>query len=208
MISLVTWVQLPEHFCLPVYLFSKDNLAQWSAMMMMKSSMMPHFSTSCGNSQVEGNEILLALPGREITLSLSPIRHQRTPTGQCVLERWQYLFCPHRVISFVVKLAAEIWYLCPIQSTVSFPHLYCKALFLKKKQFWQLPCKCHILWAWQFLQEGLFFFFFGRLSVHGLGLHAPGSPFTQYRNGHCKFLSEASLGKGANEKRNSLCSNK
>lgn len=36
----------------------------------------------------------------------------------------------------------------------------------------------------------------------------PNSSTTQYRNGHCKFLSEASLGSGANEKRNSLCSNK
>lgn len=99
----------------------------------MESSVIPHFSTSCGNSQVEGNEILLALPARETMLSLSPIRHQRTHTGQCVLERWQYLFWPHRVISFVVKLAAEIWYLCLIQSTVAFPYLYSKALFMKKK---------------------------------------------------------------------------
>ena len=35
---------------------------------------MLHFSASCGNSQVKGNEILLALPGRQGMLSLSPIR--------------------------------------------------------------------------------------------------------------------------------------
>lgn len=132
MISGVIWVQLPEHLCLPVSLPFEDYLTQWSAMM-MESSVMPHFSKSCGNSQVEGNEILLALPGREILISLSPIRHQRTHTGQCVLERWQYVLCPHMVISFVVKLAAEIWYLCPIQSTVRFPHLCSKAVFIKKK---------------------------------------------------------------------------
>lgn len=132
MISGVIWVQLPEHLCLPVSLPFEDYLKQWSAMM-MESSVMPHFSKSCGNSQVKGNEILLALPGREILISLSPIRHQRTHTGQCVLERWQYVLCPHMVISFVVKLAAEIWYLCPIQSTVRFPDLCSKAVFIKKK---------------------------------------------------------------------------
>lgn len=126
-------------------------LNQWSAME-MESSVMLHFSTSCGNIQVEGNEISLALPGREGMLSLSPIRHQRTHRGWCVLERWQYVFCPHRVIGFVVKLAAETRSLFPIQSTLSFPHLCSKALFMKTKpSTWRLPCKCHILWARQLL---------------------------------------------------------
>lgn len=35
-----------------------------------------------------------------------------------------------------------------------------------------------------------------------------GSPSPQYRNGHCKSPSQASLGNAANEKTNSLCSNK
>lgn len=159
MISGVIWVQLPEHLCLPVSLPFEDYLTQWSAMM-MESSVMPHFSKSCGNSQVEGNEILLALPGREILISLSPIRHQRTHTGQCVLERWQYVLCPHMVISFVVKLAAEIWYLCPIQSQCTFHIFAPKPCLWRKKQSWRLPCKCHILQARQFLQQNLFFFFF------------------------------------------------
>lgn len=150
MILVFTWLQLPEHLCLPIS-FLKYYLIQWSTME-MESSVMVHFSTSCGNSQVEENEISLALPGRESMLSLSPIRHQRTHTVWCVLERWQYVFCPHRVISFVVKLAAETWSICPIQSTLGFPHLCSKVLFMKTKtRTWQLPCKCHILWARQLL---------------------------------------------------------
>lgn len=211
MISVVTWVQLPEHVCLPLspspfWSIAWFNEAQWRW-----RAVMLHFSTSCGNSQVEGNKILLALPGRENVLSLSPIRHQRTRTGWCVLERWQYVFCPHRVIGLVVKLAAETWSICPIQSTLGFPHLCSKALFMKTKTgTWQLPYKCHILWARQLLQEGLFFFFFFLAGFQSMAWVSmpPGSPTTQYRNGHCKFLSEASLGNGAKEKRNSLCSNK
>lgn len=140
---------------------------------------MLHFSTSCGNSQVEGNKILLALPGRENVLSLSPIRHERTHTGWCVLERWQYVFCPHRVIGLVVKLAAETWSICPIQSTLGFPHLCSKALFMKTKTgTWQLPYKCHIFMSKTIAARRAFFllFFFGRLSIHGLGLHAPRLP--------------------------------
>ena len=151
MISLFTWVQLPEHLCFLPVSFLKHCLIQWSTTE-MDGSVMLHFSTSCGHSQVEGNEIWLALPGRESMLNLSPVRHQRTHTGWCVLERWQYVFCPHRVIGFVVKLAAETCSICPTPSTLGFPHLCSKALFMKTEiGTWRLQCKCHILWARQLL---------------------------------------------------------
>lgn len=176
------WCQsLHEFSCLSIsaflsIFFLKHCLIQWSTME-TESLVMLQFSTSCGNSQVEGNEILLGLPRRESMLSLSPIRHQRTLTGWCVLERWQYVFCPHRVIRFVVKLAAETWSICPIQSTLSFPHLCSKALFMKTKTgTWRLPCKCHILWARQLLKEGLFSSFFWQAFNPWPGSSCPPAP--------------------------------
>lgn len=213
--SVFTWVQLAEYLCFPIALLNHCPI-HWSTRE-MESSVMLHFSTSCGNSQVEGTEILLALPGRENMLRLSPIRHQRTHAGWCVLERWQYVSCPRRVIVFVVKLAAETWSICPIQCTLGFPHLCSKALFMKTKNqalggchknvtFYEQDNCCKKVRLWGFFL--ILFFFSGQLSIYGRGLHAPGSPATKYRNGHCRLLSEASLGNGANKKRNSLCSNK
>lgn len=153
---------------------------------------------------------LISSSGRENTPSLSPMRHQRTHTEGCILERWQYVFCPPRVIRLFVKLAAEIRSICPVQSTLDFPHLCSKALFMKTKpETWQLPCKMSCFMSKIIDVRRVFFFFFlaGFQSMAWVTV-PPDSPTTQYRNGQCRFLSEASLGNGANEKRNSLCSNK
>lgn len=117
------------------------------------------------------------------------------------------VFCPHPGIAFVVKSAAEAWSLSPIQPTLLQSPVYED----KNGDVAAAMQMSHFMSKTIALRRAFFFFFFFFLaSSQPMAWVSvpPGSSTTQHRNGPCKFLSEASLGNAANEKRNSLCSNK